>query len=320
MDPAEPLHIFDLPRARGSPALVLETFLRLLQPPRARNFEAPVADESPSVLAERGISEDMAQQTTLWMTGRYGRCVELKAVPALAAPLRRNPEYNAWLTQIVALHDGEVQHLALRRLAENCGRTAQPEFLRTIDIPGLRELILKEPSLTADNLGLKTWGSAYMLSKRLVQHPNLLVLPVLELGSGTGLVGMVSASLGHETTLTDLPEILPNLRENVELNSVAARVEALDWSNPKGLDERFETVIFSDPLYSLKHPQWIADMVKRFLSETGCVLLQLPMRPKFEAERETLWGLLEKYTLEEEHYETGNDDFGSTEFVFRRYR
>ena len=56
---------------------------------------------------------------------------------------------------------------------------------------------------------------------------------MLELGSGTGLVGMVSSLLGYPTVLTDLPEIVPNLQLNVDLNKLNnVTVLELDWTNP----------------------------------------------------------------------------------------
>ncbi|KAG6540812.1 hypothetical protein Mapa_017837 [Marchantia paleacea] len=43
-------------------------------------------------------------------------------------------------------------------------------------------------------------------------------MKVLELGSGTGLVGIVAACLGAHVILTDLPHVLPNAVYNVERN------------------------------------------------------------------------------------------------------
>jgi hypothetical protein len=59
---------------------------------------------------------------------------------------------------------------------------------------------------------------------------------VLELGSGTGIVGLAAAHLGARVWLTDLPDALPHLSSNVGSNAAgvaaaggAARVAALDW-------------------------------------------------------------------------------------------
>ena len=55
---------------------------------------------------------------------------------------------------------------------------------------------------------------------------------VLELGSGTGFVGLALAKLGaSRVTLTDLPQRLPILKRNVEENGLedAVSVQALAW-------------------------------------------------------------------------------------------
>ncbi|KAJ3161821.1 hypothetical protein HDU86_006592 [Geranomyces michiganensis] len=73
--------------------------------------------------------------------------------------------------------------------------------------------------------GATVWDSALSLAKyvekRTKKEPNLLRdARILELGSGTGLVGLACAVLGAGTatsvTLTDMPNALPLLRRNVE--------------------------------------------------------------------------------------------------------
>ncbi|KAI7600837.1 hypothetical protein KC343_g15491, partial [Hortaea werneckii] len=145
---------------------------------------------------------------------------------------------------------------------------------------------LHEPALTADNLGLKTWASSYLLAKRLVllrsdneetdstttnsPAPQLLpVLPpdaeILELGSGTGLVGMAAARvLQRKAWLTDLEGIVGNLERNVRGNwKVVAGLSRDSGSDEKEVvegdegeveqlmrRERMETAVldWSDPL------------------------------------------------------------------------
>ena len=136
-------------------------------------------------------------------------------------------------------------------MSERCGRTAAPKMSRSIDVPGLLEavsklrgidlseqlpIVLEEPPLTSDNLGLKTWGSSLVLASRLAKHgEEILMDPVLELGAGTGLSGIVAGRLGYDVTMTDLPEITDNLRINVNKNALIGdkiTVDVLDWMDP----------------------------------------------------------------------------------------
>lgn len=336
------LHIHDLPLlAMKPPKEVLEAFLLLLAPDTVHNF-APseaLAPDPAAVFSEKKVAHLVAP-TLEWLrwNERFRTPALLASVSYLAETLRRSfpLDYNAWLTRIIssdlAWTGGAVEQLkamASLRLAENCGRTAQPELFRHIDIPELGpKIVLKEPSLTADNLGLKTWGSSFVLGSRLARNPEYLQGLVLELGAGTGLVGMVACLLGHPSVLTDLSEIVPNLGDNVELNQISnATVDVLDWSDPSSFLEKhgrvtYTTVILSDPLYSSKHPVWIVDMLNTFLSaeKEARVLLQVPLRRSFEKERDHLWQLLLQngYDVVEEAYENGHDDFGEMKFCFKK--
>ena len=165
-----------------------------------------------------------------------------------------------------------------------------------------------------------------VLAERLVNHhQSLLRAPVLELGAGTGLAGIISAALGYETIMTDLPEIVPNLEQNVELNGIDAEVDELDWREPlkfcdKHGSSRYNTVILSDPIYLSQHPYWVVQMAQLFLmkSSDSRLLIQIPLRPKFEAERALLWRLLDtEFEVLSEEVLDGADDFGESQFIFK---
>jgi hypothetical protein len=210
-------------------------------------------------------------------------------------------------------------------------------------------LTLHEPSLTADNLGMKTWVSSYLLSRRLhnlLESPPQLVptastdpstsktetpLRALELGAGTGLVGLSFAALqGKSATvhLTDLPEIVPNLAHNAALNvELLSRTGAtvttgvLDWSvTPSPLpsaEERFDVILAADPLYSPSHPKLLVDTIAPWLSRgrDARVVTEMPLRdaylPQVQEFRRRMGEL--GLAVVEEGEEVGYDDWESAD-------
>lgn len=246
-----------------------------------------------------------------------------------------------YLTSIIAspLHWIEDEHsreriwcAASARLSERSGRTAMPSMTRTfeVDVSKARtvEIEIHEPSLTSDNLGFKTWTSSVLLSKRLSSLRNHLPhsdLRVLELGAGTGLVGIAAAcSWGVNVILTDLPEILSNLQRNIDNNReliVAfggdAHALALDWSDdtqqPVTEEERFSVIVAADPLYSPDHPVMLVNTVHRCMrrSSEAIFITELPLRHGYKQEREDLKIRLLDIGLvvAEEGYECGPEDW-----------
>jgi len=81
------------------------------------------------------------------------------------------------------------------------------------------------------------WDSALVLSYFLVKNCQEFLSSktrVLELGAGTGAVGLVTAALGAgKVTLTDLPRIVPLLEEGIALNCNLTNInaKALTWGS-----------------------------------------------------------------------------------------
>lgn len=169
------------------------------------------------------------------------------------------------------------------------------------------DLIVREPPLTGDNLGLKTWGSSYVLAQMLssIGKTSLshLLSPadgqpkpsVLELGSGTGLLGLAAAALWQtHVILSDLPEIMANLSHNVETNRamIAARggsleAGALTWGDHDEVDpvifqakNSFKVIVVADPLYDDDHPSLLAGAIDEQLvvGKEARVMVMVPQR------------------------------------------
>lgn len=222
------------------------------------------------------------------------------------------------------------------------------------------EIKIHEPALTSDNLGLKTWAASYLLAKRLVllsQSQDLLprieegskideIGPderILELGSGTGLVGMAAAYvLKKSVVLSDLPVILPNLRHNAQLNAevlstrsstTGVRTAILDWSEPTALSMdpdsnnsenldssttpsnpiSFPLILAADSIYSPTHPLLLTQTIKTWLSRcnTARVVTEFPLRECYAQQLEDFRREMGRIGLGviEEGEEVGFDDW-----------
>lgn len=242
----------------------------------------------------------------------------------------------AYLTSIIASSLRWIDDEAVReaiwdgaslRLSERSGRTAMPAMTREFLISEDLTIRLHEPSLTGDNLGLKTWASALLLSKQLGYlqvHIPKSQPEVLELGAGTGLVGLSAACTWKTSvTLTDLDEIVPNLSRNLELNqqTVAAhggstKARALDWSNSSEFPsspEQYDVIIAADPIYSPEHPKMLVDTISCWLRHkpSSRLIIELPLREHYLEERAQLQKLLldAKFDLLVEGQEAGLDDW-----------
>lgn len=224
--------------------------------------------------------------------------------------------------------------------------TAMPAMSRVFAVPTSHgeeyNLTLHEPSLTADNLGMKTWVSSYLLTQRLhsllESTPKLIPstsstatdmkpLRALELGAGTGLVGLSFAALRGklaEIHLTDLPDIVPNLAHNVALNvellndtGAAVTTGILDWSvsteTPPSAEEKYDLILAADPLYSPEHPRLLVDTISVWLSRGlgARVVLEMPLRDAYLPQVQDLrkrMGVLGLAVVDEGE-ETGYDDW-----------
>lgn len=346
------LDVMDLPQVHFAPPQAVLCVLYLLQPANQVNFSGVDTKQDvtvTSICEEKHVPVEYLDKTVTYYTKQWPNSHLDSAAKICSKVPQMVATHGASMLQYytsvlkhyerkdLPLQDEIIRQVSLR-IAESCGRTAQPSMSRKFTFDLLeRSIEIHEPSLTADNLGWKTWGSSFILSQKLIKRLQKTQystkLRVLELGSGTGLAGIswiskwieIYENNGTEMFLTDLPVIVPNLRKNVDINGLSnvAKVAALDWTDPSDFivahtDKVFHILIVSDPIYSPNHPELVVNMIERFLSDQGVCFLEIPVRPKYAKERQRLRQLLadKSFGIINEEIDQGLEDWGMVDYVY----
>jgi predicted nicotinamide N-methyase len=305
---AEPLSVLDLPQIYQRPSF--ESLLLVLED---LALAPPSWDVNPNVSRKRPIDEE--------------------GIPSYLTKIISSPLL--WIESDDIRE--KIWEAASQRLSERSGRTGRADLTRTFNIPladtdkDVLTITLHEPALQADNLGLKTWASSYLLAKRLrTLRKSMPTLEpgarVLELGAGTGLVGLAAAAVFQaRVILTDLLEIVPNLQWNAATNcdvvsahSGTVEVSILDWSKPEAFalasaPFSFPLILAADPIYSSDHPRLLVQAIELHLckSKHARAVIELPLREAFADERKDLRGRMHGIGLKvlAEGEELGYDDW-----------
>nr|OQO17481.1 hypothetical protein B0A51_14747 [Rachicladosporium sp. CCFEE 5018] len=187
--------------------------------------------------------------------------------------------------------------------------------------------IAEPPGVTSDNLPLSTWGASYILANELhtldisapSDHEHLQHSSILDLGAGTGLVG-ISASLllKQNAILTDLPTILPGVAANISVNApvlskagLELQTGMLDWTDPSSLtvyspdgvhavssiildSHKFPVILAADTVYDPDHPALLSSTVTTWLARTADArfVLCYPLRMAYLDIIRDLWDSL----------------------------
>ncbi|XP_056319980.1 uncharacterized protein LOC130233792 [Danio aesculapii] len=144
-----------------------------------------------------------------------------------------------------------------------------------------------------DHYGGVVWPAALALCRFLdtqagQQQISLLDKSTLELGAGTGLVSIMATLLGAKVTATDLPEILGNLRCNVNRNTRGWRrhepqVSALQWGHrleqmfPRSL-HHYDYILAADTVYHHDCLRELLQTLQHFCQTGTTVILANKLR------------------------------------------
>lgn len=128
--------------------------------------------------------------------------------------------------------------------------------------------------------GVVLWPAAIALAHEIAPRPDdFRGRRVLELGAGTGLPGIVAASLGAHVVQTDRQELAMSVcRRNAARNGVdSIQYRVVDWTEWVD-DDRYDWIIGSDILYGQTFHPHLRAIFDANLAPGGRILLSDPFR------------------------------------------
>ena len=127
--------------------------------------------------------------------------------------------------------------------------------------------------------GVTLWAASIALAHDLAGREDLHGKNVLELGSGTGLPGIVAATKGATLMQTDANKVALHLaRRNLDRNGLkTAEQRQVDWANWEDTG-RYDWIIGSDILYSKEMHPHLRHIFESNLAPGGRILLSDPFR------------------------------------------
>lgn len=120
----------------------------------------------------------------------------------------------------------------------------------------------------ADPYWARLWPAAEHLARAVLEVP-FGGGRVLELGCGSGLVGLAALALGRKVTFSDYVPLAVSLAlENAQRHGFAsAEGLVLDWRAP--LPRQFDWILAADVLYDRQHLGPLLDLLDRMLAPGG---------------------------------------------------
>lgn len=138
---------------------------------------------------------------------------------------------------------------------------------------------LRGENTTKRPYGIVLWPSAIALAHELATRA-VSGKRILELGAGTGLPGIVAASLGARVVQTDRQKLVLHVcRQNAARNGVTEIEHRLaDWTAWEDR-ERHDLIVGADILYAEPLHPYLRHIFETNLAPGGTVLLADPFRP-----------------------------------------
>jgi len=145
-------------------------------------------------------------------------------------------------------------------------------FVDTFHLPFLKHTISVKQSPKGSRVGCTVWDAAIVVCKyfELMERKSRGFLAgkrVIELGAGTGILGLAAALLGAKVTLTDIPLMIEILNQNIMLNRrviVTSNIttKVLSWGEDiSEFNPPVDYIIGSDLMYDDDYVEALVDTI-----------------------------------------------------------
>lgn len=158
------------------------------------------------------------------------------------------------------------------------------------------------------------WDAAVVLAEYLSKNPMIVAgRKVIELGAGTGLVGILCSQIGADVTVTDRPIALNILNENILLNrdnvTGSIRAEELSWGrNLDTFSQAFGVVLGADIVYVEETFDDLLATIKYLCrKDEDETIVFLSCRIRYERDRRFLSMLETDFKVDEIYYDVSTD-------------
>ena len=141
--------------------------------------------------------------------------------------------------------------------------------------------ISEQPSLLVSNgtTGLRTWEASLLLAEWILRQ-DIRGKNLVELGAGTGLVGILAARMGAEVTSTDGSEaVAMNLHANFDRNGAIGDVRVFRWGeDDEILHRKWDLIVAADVTYDDETCSSLAETYTLGLRRGGIGVLAATVR------------------------------------------
>jgi len=180
-------------------------------------------------------------------------------------PLKLDPDWPAAFRKLQTMKEN--------RLGVDFVRASRP----TIEH---QEITIKQ-NVNHKSIGAVVWDSAIFMCEILDQAQKWIQdKDVVELGSGTGIVGIYAAKIGAKSCLlTDKENITTLLKENIHSNKLQHKVQAKTFSwGETNTKNTFDIIICSDLLYDHRNHQQLVQSIVQLSKIHTVVIFTLKAR------------------------------------------